>query len=111
MKIDVCKSRAEQRRECRHLDSVCDVIDTDCLQDQLAAKVTHQQIICTCKMDSGSLPYNLDRAQELCESGGDRPGLPVLNKPDSFCGLKAKVEVAVLVFPSLISLIVSVDVK
>ena len=30
-----------------------------------------------------------DRAQELCESRGGRPGLPVPNKPCGFCGLKA----------------------
>ena len=29
------------------------------------------------------------RAQELCESRGDRPGLPVPNTPDGFCGCKA----------------------
>ena len=67
------------------------------------------------------------RAQELvCESRGGRPGLPVPDKPDGFCGRKAtfkkeataselrscvKVEVAVLGYPSLISLMVSVDVK
>ena len=27
--------------------------------------------------------------QELCESGGGRPGLPVPNKPYGFCGRKA----------------------
>ena len=27
--------------------------------------------------------------QELCESGGGRPGLPVAKKPDGFCGRKA----------------------
>ena len=65
-------------------------------------------------------------AQELCESPGGRPELPVPNKPHSFCGRKAlvhlnvdpselrscvKVQVAVLSSPSLISLMVSVDVK
>ena len=29
------------------------------------------------------------RAQELCESRGGRPGLPVLNKPPGFYGRKA----------------------
>ena len=29
------------------------------------------------------------RAQELCESRGGRPGLPVPNNPDDFCGRKA----------------------
>ena len=29
-----------------------------------------------------------DRAQELCESRGVRPGLPVLNMPYRFCGRK-----------------------
>ena len=31
----------------------------------------------------------LTRAQELCESPGGRPGLPVPNKPYAFCGRKA----------------------
>ena len=30
-----------------------------------------------------------DRAQELCESRGGRPGLPVLNSPYGLCGGKA----------------------
>ena len=29
------------------------------------------------------------RAQELCESGGGRPGLPVANSPYGLCGRKA----------------------
>ena len=29
------------------------------------------------------------RAEELCESRGGHPGLPVPNKPDGFCGRKA----------------------
>ena len=33
-------------------------------------------------------PHN-DRAQELCENRGGRPGLPVPNKPYGFCGRKA----------------------
>ena len=65
------------------------------------------------------------RAQELCESRGGRPGLPVPNSPYGLCGRKAtlnertselnisvkKIEVAVLYCPSLISLMVSVDTK
>ena len=62
------------------------------------------------------------RAQELCESRSGRPVLSVPNEPYGFCGRKArlnwtelrscvKVEVAVLCSPSLISLMVSVDVK
>ena len=31
------------------------------------------------------------RAQELCDSRGGRPGLPVPNKPDGFCGRKAEI--------------------
>ena len=31
----------------------------------------------------------LFRARELCESRGGRPGLPVPNKPDGFCGRQA----------------------
>ena len=67
--------------------------------------------------------------QELCESRGGRPGLPVPNKPYGLCGRKAafeeeeedtriraqelcvEVEVDVLSSPSLIVLFVSVDVK
>ena len=66
--------------------------------------------------------------QELCESQGGRPGLPVPNGPCGLCGRKAtlnlnlhvfdtelrssvKVEIAVLGSPSLIVLMVSVDVK
>ena len=30
-----------------------------------------------------------DRAQELCESRGGRPGLPVPNSPYGVCGRKA----------------------
>ena len=66
------------------------------------------------------------RAQELCESGGGRPGLPDPNSPYGLCGSKAttelelrhsefrscvKVEVAALGSPSLIILTVSVDLK
>ena len=67
------------------------------------------------------------RAQELCESRGGLPGLSVPNKPDGLCGRKApclltygdnterrsclKVELAVPGSSSLISLMVSVDVK
>ena len=32
---------------------------------------------------------NTHRGQELCESGGGRPGLPVPNKPRGFCGREA----------------------
>ena len=51
------------------------------------------------------------------KSGCGCPGLPVHNKPDGFCGRKSerrscvKVEVAALGSPSLISLMVSVNVK
>ena len=63
------------------------------------------------------------RAQELCESRRGRPGLPVPNSPYGLCRRKVeldisselrscmKVEVDVLGSPSLISLVVSVDVK
>ena len=65
------------------------------------------------------LTLNLLRAQELCESRGGR-GLPVhnrslrsLSKTNTVSGLRScvKVEVAVLGSPSLINLMVSVDVK
>ena len=67
------------------------------------------------------------RTQELCESRDDCPGLPVPNSPYGLCGRKAafeeeedsiselrscvKVEVDVLGSPSLIVLMVSVDVN
>ena len=63
------------------------------------------------------------RAQELCESRGGRPGLPHPNIPYGLCGHKlslkentdhrscVKVEVAVLVYPTLIFLMVSVDIN
>ena len=37
-------------------------------------------------------PGNYLRAQELCESRGGRPGLPVLNSPYGLCGRKATFE-------------------
>ena len=52
------------------------------------------------------------RAQELCESGGGRPGLPVPNSPYGLCGRKAALNLncVKIVFgsPSLIILTVSV---
>ena len=63
------------------------------------------------------------RAQELCESRGGRPGLPVPDNPYGLSGRKAtlnetkelrncvKVEVDVVGFPSLIIRTASVDVK
>ena len=64
------------------------------------------------------------RAQEVCESRVGHPGLPVPNIPYGLCGRNAtlndesaelkscvKVEVAVLSSPSLIFLMVCVDVK
>ena len=46
------------------------------------------------------------RAQELFESGGGCPGLPVPNSPYGLCGRKAKLKKK-----SLIVLTVSVEVK
>ena len=41
------------------------------------------------------------RAQELCEGpGGGRPGFPVPDKPDGFCGRKATLKRNVYVFSS-----------
>ena len=38
----------------------------------------------------GQAPVSvLVRTQELCESGGGRPGVPVPNKPCDLCGRKA----------------------
>ena len=67
------------------------------------------------------------RAQEVCESRGGRPGLPVPNRPYGLCGRKAalnlnlvfpselrscvKEEVDVLGSPFLIVRKISVDVK
>ena len=68
------------------------------------------------------------RAQELSESRGGRPGPLTANSPYGLCGRKAtlnsnhtciqssglicvRIEVAVLVSPSLIVLMISVDVK
>ena len=59
---------------------------------------------------------------ELCESRGGRPGLPVPNKPDGVCGRKGRAQELPLPLPpspyplppfspSLISLMVSVHVK
>ena len=40
------ESRPEDRRECRHVVSVCDVIDIDCLETQPAASVyIFQQVV------------------------------------------------------------------
>ena len=64
-----------------------------------------------------------NRTQELCESRGGRPRLPVRNSPYGLIIVKqhwniaselrscVKVEVAVLVSPSLTVFMVSVDVK
>ena len=72
-------------------------------------------------LDTGPAPYFSLRAQELCESRGDRPGLPVPNSPYGLCGRKAtlenrtqelcQIEVADLGSPSLTVLVVYVDVK
>ena len=35
------------------------------------------------------LEHLVIRAQEVCESRGGRPELPIPNKPDGFCGHKA----------------------
>ena len=35
---------------------------------------------------------SLHGAQELCESGGGRPGLPVPDSPYGFCGRKATLD-------------------
>ena len=71
-------------------------------------------------------PRQSVRSQDLCKSRGGRPGLPVPNSPYGLYGRKAtlnrneegselrsgvKVEVAVLGSPSIIVLMVSVDVK
>ena len=35
------------------------------------------------------MQHRLNRARELCESRGGRPGLPVPNSPYGLCGCKA----------------------
>ena len=64
--------------------------------------------------------HNICQAQVLCESRGGRPGLPVPNSPYGLFGRKStfvklrccvKVEVDVLGSPSLIVLMVSLDVN
>ena len=67
------------------------------------------------------MPHHDLRAQSCVKVPGGRPGLPVPNKPDGSCGRKVArnsnslyrgpVEMVVLGSPSLISLVVSVDVK
>ena len=40
----------------------------------------------------GNSKHETVRGQELCESGGGRPGLPVPNSPYGLCARKATVE-------------------
>ena len=41
-------------------------------------------------MVSEDVKYSIrGRTRELCESRGSRPGLPIPNKPQGFCGRKA----------------------
>ena len=81
-------------------------------------------IVRTVSVDSKQHRIQRYRAQELHESRGGRPGLPVPDSSHGLCGRKAtlncsiselrsckKVEVNVLGSPSLIVLVVSVDVK
>ena len=35
------------------------------------------------------MQHRMNRAQEVCESRGDRPGFPAPNKPYGLCGRKA----------------------
>ena len=44
------------------------------------------------KYKEGEQCSHLSRAQELCESRGGRPGLPVPNEPYGFCGRKATLQ-------------------
>jgi len=44
-----------------------------------------------------SLLLTLYQAQELCEGRGGRPGLPVHDKPYSFCGRKATMNLCIWV--------------
>ena len=89
-------------------------------QQRLCPGTAFQPLIPT---RSDAIRTKVFRTQELCESRGGRPGLPVPNSPYGLCGRKAtlkpqselwscvKVEVAVLSSPSLIVRTVSVDVK
>ena len=45
-------------------------------------------VLCLESVKSAADDGALCRAQELCESRGGRPGLPVPNKPGGFCGRK-----------------------
>ena len=89
------------------------------LADDSASPLFHSDGLCT-------LQVIQCRAQQLCESRGGHPELPVPNSPYGLCGRKAalnertghselrscvKVEVAVLCRPFLIVIMVSVDVK
>ena len=44
-------------------------------------------------MVSVAVKHHGRKAQELCESRGGRPGLPVPNKPYGLCGRKARLNV------------------
>ena len=90
------------------------------MRNSVAARTSRS----VCSSVSVSLPgdsWNL-RAQELCESRGGRPGLPVPTSPCGLCGRKATLneppgsELRSCVggrpgLPSLIVFMVSADVK
>ena len=82
------------------------------------------RIVCAVSVDLKQHSIVVYRVQELSEGRGGRLGLPAFNSPYGLCGRKAtpncsiselrscvKVEVAVLGSPSLIVLMVSVNVK
>ena len=54
-----------------------------------APRVLPAGVLCPEPDKSAADDGALCRAQQLCESRGGRPGLPVPNKPDGFCGRKA----------------------
>ena len=106
---------SEHRRWCVEVE--VDVLGSPSL---IVVVLTVSLDVCNTELELG----RQFRAQELCESGGGRPELPVPNSPYDLCGRKAtlncsisefrscvKVEVAVLSSPSLIVRTISAEVK
>ena len=62
--------------------------DGFCGSEATLTQNTTTEISLMVSVRKATLNYNI-RKQELCGSGGGRPGLPIPNKPDGFCGCKA----------------------
>ena len=69
---------------CWHLQSAVPWISEDRLLQSKEPKHSQNKLPRTQQRNTAR-----PRAQELCESRGGRPRLPVPNKPDGFCGRKA----------------------